>query len=666
MFRRILIANRGEIACRIIRTARRMGIFAAAVYSDADRAARHVAEADAAFRIGPPPARESYLDIGAILHAARAAGAEAIHPGYGFLSENAAFAEACGAAGIVFIGPGAASIRAMGSKSAAKALMERAGVPLVPGYHGADQDAATLARAADAIGYPVLIKASAGGGGKGMRIVERAEDFVPALEGAQREALASFGDGTVLVEKYLIRPRHIESQVFADQHGTTLALYERDCSIQRRHQKIIEEAPAPGMTAEERAAIAAAAIAAARAVGYVGAGTVEFIHADGRFYFMEMNTRLQVEHPVTEMVTGLDLVEWQLRVAAGERLPRAQDQLDIDGHAIEARIYAEDPARNFLPASGTIRYLAEPAPSAHVRIDSGVRAGDRIGVHYDPMLAKLIVWDRDRGAALVRLRSALADFALIGVRNNLALLRAIAEHPDFAAAAPDTGFIPRHPELLAPPAVAPAREALAAAALHVLARRGAALAAQTHASPDPASPWAARDGWRVRDQAAEDVHLRGEDGDHRITALWRGEGAYRLTLPDETTMETRGAWDGERLRLTLDDRQESLRVIEAEAALVVLAESGEYRLHAIAPDAAAADESAGDGRVVAPIPGYVRGVLVVAEERVARGQALVVMEAMKMEITLTAPFAGSVGSVAATVGAMAEEGQALVVITPEG
>ncbi len=666
MFGKILIANRGEIACRVIRTARRLGIATVAVYSDADRDARHVAEADQAIAIGPAPARQSYLSIPALIAAAKASGAEAIHPGYGFLSENADFAKACGEAGIVFIGPKPAAIRAMGSKAAAKALMAAAGVPLVPGYHGADQSEARLAAAAAEIGYPVLIKASAGGGGKGMRIVAGGEDFAAALAGAKREAAAAFGDDHVLIEKYLDRPRHIEIQIFADQFGDCVHLFERDCSIQRRHQKIIEEAPAPGLDPATRAAMGDAAIRCARAVGYVGAGTVEFISAGGEFHFMEMNTRLQVEHPVTEMITGLDLVEWQLRVAAGERLPRAQDQLDIDGHAIEARIYAEDPARNFLPASGTIRYLAEPAPSAHVRIDSGVRAGDRIGVHYDPMLAKLIVWDRDRGAALVRLRSALADFALIGVRNNLALLRAIAEHPDFAAAAPDTGFIPRHPELLAPPAVAPAREALAAAALHVLARRGAALAAQTRASPDPASPWAARDGWRVRDQAAEDVHLRGEDGDHRITALWRGEGAYRLTLPDETTMETRGAWDGERLRLTLDDRQESLRVIEAEAALVVLAESGEYRLHAIAPDAAAADESAGDGRVVAPIPGYVRGVLVAAEERVARGQALVVMEAMKMEITLTAPFAGSVGSVAATVGAMAEEGQALVVITPEG
>ncbi len=666
MFGKILIANRGEIACRIIRTARQMGIATVAVYSDADRDARHVAEADQAIAIGPAPARQSYLSIPALIAAAKASGAEAIHPGYGFLSENAEFAEACGEAGMVFIGPPAAAIRAMGSKAAAKALMAEAGVPLVPGYHGEDQSEARLAAAAAEIGYPVLIKASAGGGGKGMRIVTGAADFAASLASAKREAAAAFGDDHVLVEKYLERPRHIEIQIFADQFGQCVYLFERDCSIQRRHQKIIEEAPAPGLTPATRAAMGEAAISCARAVGYVGAGTVEFISAGGAFHFMEMNTRLQVEHPVTEMITGLDLVAWQLRIAAGEPLPCTQDQLAIRGHAIEARIYAEDPTRDFLPASGTIRYLAEPQTGPHVRIDSGVRTGDRVGVHYDPMLAKLIVWDHDRGAALARLRSALAAYALVGIRNNLALLRAIAGHPDFAAGAPDTGFIPRHPDLLAAPAAAPTPMVLAAAALHVLARRGAALTAETRASPDPASPWAARDGWRPWGRAAEDVHLRAGDGDHRIAALWQGEDAYRLTLPDGTTMETRGAWDGERLRLTCDGRQETLRVIEAEGTLVVLAEGGEYPLHAIAPDAASADEGAGDGRITAPIPGYVRGVPVAAEARVARGQTLVVMEAMKMEIALTAPFAGRVVEVAAVVGAMAEEGQELMVIAPEG
>ncbi len=666
MFDKILIANRGEIACRIMRTARRMGVKTVAVYSEADRDARHAAEADQAIAIGPAPARQSYLSIPALIDAAKASGAAAIHPGYGFLSENADFAEACAEAGIVFIGPPASAIRAMGSKAAAKALMAAAGVPLVAGYHGEDQSEARLAAAASEIGYPVLIKASAGGGGKGMRIVTTPGEFAASLAGAKREAASAFGDDRVLVEKYLERPRHIEIQVFADQHGNCVHLFERDCSIQRRHQKIIEEAPAFGLDAATRAAMGEAAIRAARAVDYVGAGTVEFISAGGTFHFMEMNTRLQVEHPVTEMITGLDLVEWQLRVAAGERLPRRQDQLAIAGHAIEARIYAEDPARDFLPATGTIRYLAEPAASAAVRIDSGVRAGDRVGVHYDPMLAKLIVHGDDRAAALARLCAALAEFALVGVRNNLALLRAIASHPDFAAAAPDTGFIPNHPELLTPRETPPQRMSLAAAALYVLAKRHAAAAAQARAGADPASPWAAGDGWRLFGQAAEDVHLQSDQGDHFITALWRGESRYRLGFGDGGEHEADGAFEGERVRLILDGRQAHLRVIDTEDVLVVLGDDCEDRLRLIAPDATAVAESAGDGRITAPIPGQVRGVLVAAGDRVARGQVLVVMEAMKMEISLSAPSAGIVGRVAANVGSMAEEGQVLVEIDPSG
>ncbi|HKO09841.1 MAG TPA: biotin carboxylase N-terminal domain-containing protein, partial [Alphaproteobacteria bacterium] len=400
MFTKILIANRGEIACRIIRTARRLGIKTVAVYSEADRHARHVALADTARLIGPAPARESYLKIEAILAAAAATGAEAIHPGYGFLSENAAFAEACEKAGFVFIGPPASAIRAMGSKSEAKRLMEKAGLPVVPGYHGADQGLARLRAAAERIGFPVLIKASAGGGGKGMRVVERAEALPSALASAKREAASAFGDDRVLLEKYLARPRHIEIQLFADAHGNAVHLFERDCSIQRRHQKVIEEAPAPGMTEKRRAQMGAAAVAAAAAIGYRGAGTVEFIvDEDGSFHFMEMNTRLQVEHPVTEMITGQDLVEWQLRVAAGEPLPLGQDDLAISGHAFEARLYAEDPERDFLPATGRLRHLRFPAEGAHVRVDTGVAEGDQVTIHYDPMLAKLIVWDRDREGA---------------------------------------------------------------------------------------------------------------------------------------------------------------------------------------------------------------------------------------------------------------------------
>src|SRR5712671_561341 len=453
MFSKILIANRGEIACRVIRTARQMGIATVAVYSDADANALHVAMADEARRIGPPPARESYLNIAAIIEAARRSGAEAIHPGYGFLSENPDFAEACAKAGLVFIGPPAAAIRAMGSKAAAKALMEGHGVPVVPGYHGEAQDAASLAAEAERIGYPVLIKASAGGGGRGMRIVTRADEFARALVGAKREAAGAFGDDRILLERYLERPRHIEVQVFGDTQGNIVHLWERDCSIQRRHQKIVEEAPAPGLDKARREKLGEMAVAAARAVGYVGAGTVEFIAEDGamkNFYFMEMNTRLQVEHPVTEAVTGLDLVEWQIRVAAGEPLPLCQPDLVLRGHAIEARLYAEDPERGFLPQTGTLHGLRFP-PSRLARVDTGVRQGDTITPFYDPMIAKIIAWGEDRAAAVGRLRRALAETAVLGVKTNLEFLALVAEHPEFASGAVDTGFIERHRASLMPP-----------------------------------------------------------------------------------------------------------------------------------------------------------------------------------------------------------------------
>ena len=428
MFAKLLIANRGEIACRVIGTARRLGIATVAVHSEADAEARHVAMADEAYLIGPPAPAESYLKIETIIEVARRSGAEAIHPGYGFLSENADFAEACAAAGVTFVGPPAEAIRAMGSKSEAKALMAAAGVPVVPGYHEAGQDPAALAAAAAEIGFPVLIKASAGGGGKGMRMVESAAGFDEALSGAQREAKAAFGDDRVLIEKYLTAPRHIELQVFADSHGNCVHLFERDCSLQRRHQKVVEEAPAPGLDAAQRARMGEAAVSAARAIGYRGAGTVEFIAQDGAFYFMEMNTRLQVEHPVTEMVTGLDLVEWQLAVAAGAPLPLSQDELRLDGHAFEARLYAEDPARGFLPAIGRLTHLRFPEAGDHLRVETGVRQGDEVSVHYDPMIAKLVVWDRDRDAALRRLAGALAETRVAGLATNLGLLLAIARH----------------------------------------------------------------------------------------------------------------------------------------------------------------------------------------------------------------------------------------------
>ena len=423
LFEKVLIANRGEIACRVIATCRRLGIPTVAIYSDADAHSRHVRLADEAVHVGPAAARESYLAIDKVMDAARSAGAQAIHPGYGFLSENADFAESCRNAGLVFIGPPAEAIRAMGSKAAAKVLMRHAGVPLTPGYDGTNQAPAFLEQKAHEIGYPIMIKANAGGGGKGMRRVEDAGQFQAALASCRREASAAFGDDSVLLEKYLMRPRHVEVQVFADAHGNVISLFERDCSVQRRHQKVIEEAPPPGITPEQRVALGRAGCDAARAVGYQNAGTVEFLlDRDGHISFMEMNTRLQVEHPVTEMITGLDLVEWQLRIAAGEPLPLSQDQLQLQGHAIEARIYAEDPDHDFLPSTGKLVHLHMPQVSSNVRVDSGVEEGDTITSNYDPMIAKLIVWDQSREQALQRLSNALADVRIVGVANNVAFL----------------------------------------------------------------------------------------------------------------------------------------------------------------------------------------------------------------------------------------------------
>jgi 3-methylcrotonyl-CoA carboxylase alpha subunit len=657
VFSKILIANRGEIACRVIATARRLGIATVAVYSAADAHARHVALADEAYPIGPPPARQSYLVIPAILDAARRSGAQAVHPGYGFLSENAEFAEACAAAGVVFIGPPAASIRAMGSKSAAKALMERSGVPLVPGYHGADQDVGTLADAARRIGYPVLLKASAGGGGKGMRVVETPDALPAALEGAKREAAASFGDDRMLVERYLTQPRHIEIQVFADSHGGCVSLFERDCSIQRRHQKVLEEAPAPGMHAERRKAMGDAAIAAARAVGYVGAGTVEFIVDAGNaggaegdaFYFMEMNTRLQVEHPVTEMITGQDLVEWQLRVAAGEPLPLAQDALAISGHAIEARIYAEDPARDFLPSIGTLAHLRQPTPGPDVRVDTGVRQGDPITPHYDPMIAKLIVWGRDRPAAVQRLAQALTEYEVVGVQTNLALLRAIAGHEAFAAAALDTGFIGRHAAVLMPPDSPASPFAQAAAALAMLAEPR-----PSAPSDDSFSPWNTPDAWRMNGDGYQDLVLREGDTALALRAHPGADGV-RLDLPGGAVL-AQSAPDG----LRLDGVLHRLHVVRHGDALVVIERGLNQVLHPVDPLAPPAAAAAGGGKVTAPIPGRVARILVAPGDVVARGAALLVIEAMKMELTLTAPMDGTVASIRPALDEMVQEGTELV------
>jgi 3-methylcrotonyl-CoA carboxylase alpha subunit len=645
MFRKILIANRGEIACRVIATARRLGIATVAIYSEADARAQHVSLADEAWPIGPGPARESYLVGERILEVARRTGAEAIHPGYGFLSENAGFAEACAAADIVFIGPPAAAIRAMGSKSAAKTLMERAGVPLVPGYHGEAQDLPTLAAAAERIGYPVLIKASAGGGGKGMRIVERSGELEAAVGGAKREALASFGDDQVLVEKYLTRPRHIEIQVFADTHGQAVSLFERDCSIQRRHQKVLEEAPAPGMEPERRRRMSEAALAAARAVGYVGAGTVEFIAEPGQFWFMEMNTRLQVEHPVTEMITGLDLVEWQLRVAAGERLPLAQDEIAIRGHSIEARIYAEDPQRDYLPSIGTLVHLRSPVETPEVRVDTGVRQGDAITPFYDPMIAKLIVWGTDRDAAVLRLAAALAAYEIVGVTTNLGLLQAIAGSSAFLAADLDTGFIGRHIHA-EPAADAPEPAVLAAAALAILDGRRIFA---------PTDPWDLADSFRLNGEGDQEVLLQTGETVATIRAVYLDRGAYRLLLADNS-MVARVETDG----ISLDGVTHRTHVVRQGAELTVIHRGRNHLFELVDPLVPAGAQGAGDDRVVAPIPARITHVLVQAGDMVNKGAALIVLEAMKMEITLTAPRDATVEVIRYIVGDMVEEGTELI------
>ena len=669
MFGKLLIANRGEIACRIIRTARRLGLRTVAVYSDADASARHVALADEAYRIGPAAARESYLRIDAVLAAAKASGAEAIHPGYGFLSENASFAEACAAAGLTFVGPPAAAIRAMGDKSAAKALMERAGVPVVPGYHGPAQDLQTLTAAADAIGYPVLLKASAGGGGKGMRIVDRAGALAEALAGAKREAASAFADDRMLVEKYLASPRHIEIQVFADEHGDALHLFERDCSIQRRHQKVLEEAPAPGLSAERRRAMGEAAVACARAVGYRGAGTVEFIvDRDGRFYFMEMNTRLQVEHPVTEMITGEDLVEWQLAVAAGGRLPKRQEEIRLAGHAFEARLYAEDPARDFLPATGSLAHLAFPPEGPHVRVETGVASGDVVSIHYDPMIAKLVVWDRDRDAALARLRGALAACEIVGVPTNLALLGAIAAHPDYAAGAVETGFIAAHRAALLP-APAPAPERIyALAALAVMLRLKEEALAAAHESSDRFSPWRLADGWRLNDAAWHVLRFRdpgrpAHDAEMALTVHFARDG-FVIDLPSGRCA-ARGALKAEdRIAADLAGVRCEAVVVRRGAEITTLLDGRSYPLVLVDPMATVEEGDLSAGRLTAPMPGKIVAVHVAPGDAVKRGAPLLVLEAMKMEHTIVAPADGTVDGLPYAVGDQVEEGTELVKFRP--
>ena len=675
MFSKILIANRGEIACRVIATARRMGIVTVAVHSDADASARHVAAADEAVHIGPSPASKSYLVIDRIVAAAIETGAEAIHPGYGFLSENPEFVEAVAAAGLAFIGPPPSAIRAMGLKDAAKSLMHEAGVPIVPGYHGERQDTAFLEGEAEAIGYPVLIKARAGGGGRGMRLVERPEDFAAALEGARREAASSFSDPACLVEKYIESPRHIEIQVFADTQGNVVHLFERDCSLQRRHQKVIEEAPAPGMPDDVREAMGAAAVDAARAIGYVGAGTVEFI-ADGSkglrrdgFWFMEMNTRLQVEHPVTEAITGLDLVELQLRIANGEPLPFRQHDLSINGHAVEARIYAEDVNKRFLPATGRLQHLAFPDGAAFeratVRIDSGVRPGDAITPFYDPMIAKLIVHGPDRATALARLAAALDETEIAGTVTNVAFLGALARHAGFARGDVDTGLIARDLDALAKkPAREPLHDALAAIAAHGLLD-----------PPAGDDPWSRLAGYRHFGAATQtlDIVASGEQIPVSLAVLDPGR-TFALTRDGATTEIRIAAGDGgpspspgraTRYAVSHAGRTRTIRIARHGEALSLFADGNAFTYRLPDPLAVTTEPAAAGDAIAAPMPGLVKVVHAEVGAQVEKGAAMVVVEAMKMEHTLRAPRRGIVAEILAAPGDQVADGAILVNLAPE-
>ena len=660
MFSKILIANRGEIALRVARTARRLGISSVAVYSTADSKALHVEACDEAFRIGGAAASESYLNAARILEVAQQCGAQAIHPGYGFLSENAAFARACAAAGIVFIGPPPGAIDAMGSKSAAKTLMETAGVPLVPGYHGDAQDDDSLTLASARIGFPQLIKASAGGGGKGMRLVERKQDFAEALVSARREASASFGDDRVLIERYLRQPRHVEMQIFADSHGNCVHLFERDCSIQRRHQKVIEEAPAPGLDDVLRKSMGDAAIDCALAIDYVGAGTVEFLlDEDGSFYFMEMNTRLQVEHPVTEMITAQDLVEWQLRVAAGEILPLQQSEIVMQGHAFEARIYAETPARDFMPAAGQIRYLQLPEPGEGVRVDTGVRCGDSIGVNYDPMIAKLIVHGRDRTAALAKLALALQQYQILGVNTNLGFLTRLAGNPDFIAAEFDTSFIATHHQRLFAQQDEQLYRALvlaAAAMLPALDNRVATGSAQ--------SPWDLRSHWRMNLPTDQVIRLECDGGAYEVLVEQRLEGWHFGCAGNDYQLT--GGWiDQQRMRVELNHESVEFAVL-CDSDSIALAYQGEaFRfeiptaIHGAETDTADADHPR------APMSGAVVALPVAVGDTVEPGDTLMIIEAMKMEHAIVAQVAASVSEILFVVGDQVEEGDTLVLLEVE-
>ncbi|MCC5880958.1 MAG: acetyl/propionyl/methylcrotonyl-CoA carboxylase subunit alpha [Idiomarina sp.] len=656
MFNKILIANRGEIACRVISTAQRMGIQCVAVYSDADRDAKHVQMADEAFYIGASPSNQSYLVVDKIIDAAKRSGAQAIHPGYGFLSENEAFADACASNNIVFVGPPASAIAAMGSKSAAKSIMQEAGVPLVPGYHGSDQDVEKLRAEADKIRYPVLLKAAYGGGGKGMREVHKPADFDDALASAKREAQASFGNDKMLIEKFIVKPRHVEIQVFCDEHGNAVYLAERDCSVQRRHQKVLEEAPAPALGEETRQQMGEAAVRAAQAIDYRGAGTVEFLlDANNDFFFMEMNTRLQVEHPVTEMITGQDLVEWQLIVASGGVLPISQDQVSINGHAFEARIYAEDPQQDFLPSTGRIEFLRTPQEDAHVRIDSGVREGDEVSPYYDPMIAKLIVWDTDRDRALLRLQRALREYQLVGPTTNVDYLHRLASHKDFVRANLSTQFIEQHGESLIKPGKGIER--------HLgLACIGAALALHQRPGKHAQNPWSAANAWRLNQAASQHFELILDDQQVTLQVAQQDQ-AFSVQVGD-THIDLEAKLDGDTLHVTHQGQQFSARVAIGSERHSLFTTHG--RIDVSALDHAAAfgiEEDA--GTLTAPMNGTIVAVNVAVGDTVTKDQALVVMEAMKMEYTIKAPADGVVEQIYFAAGDLVSDGAELVSLTVE-
>ena len=660
MFKKILIANRGEIACRVIKTARLLGVKTVAVYSDADRDALHVAMADEAVHIGAPAPRDSYLRGDKVIEAALKTGAQAIHPGYGFLSENADFCKLCADNNIVFVGPPIEAIEAMGSKSAAKTIMENAQVPLVPGYHGDDQNPEILRKTSDDMGYPVLLKAAAGGGGKGMRQVWSADEFDEALAAAKRESMNAFGDDKMLVEKYLTQPRHVELQVFCDSHGNAVYLFERDCSVQRRHQKVIEEAPAPGMTDALRAKMGEAAVRAAQAINYQGAGTVEFLlDVDGSFYFMEMNTRLQVEHPVTEKITGQDLVEWQLRVAAGETLPLQQDELRINGHAFEARIYAEDPANDFLPVTGTLNYLQPPVESEHVRVDTGVLQGDEVSVFYDPMIAKLIVWDENRDRALNRLTAALAEYRISGMTTNTEFLYNLASCKPFRDADLDTGFIEKHNDAIFHTSDSDAGQYLPLAALYLVLKQEQQAQYQAHGSTDPYSPWSRPNAWRLNETHSHTLEIDLNGQAHSVTVEEHKGSRYKIRCGDTCVLAS-GELNGDELYADIDGFRQRITASEHDGQYTLF--SAEQALHfsLVQPDLGDADGSGDAGGMTAPMNGTIVTLLAEVGTEVEADAPLLVMEAMKMEHTIRAPAAGKVTEFFYQPGDLVDGGSELV------